>query len=542
MKDVDRFADSGTPPVLPFDLKVLLLYGVARHRVMLATLVTLGAVVGVLVGASQPNVYTAVGKLRYQASARQLLSDESLLGIADPDGVARRRTGSGIPDLLELLRDPVIYEDVVAKLGAREVLRVEDPSKTNENAGAAARVMHQLQGLIIRLKGLDDPCPGGEGPLCVDAAIETLMKGVVLVPLKDTSIVDVRYTATSPEKAQRILDALIEAYLAHHLEVYGATAKLEQLKDQFEVEHQKLNRLNQEYKEYQMQCGFFDIDGDYTSTIDAIRARDDSIRLQEIEAKRLEQYVLTLDEQLSGENSALGGQALNPTWVALVNRRTNARATIAELEVLDELSTTQSRSLAAARKELEVVEKQLEGVAQSTNDPFEMALAAQNNPVIAEARLELATSKAKLASVANQVAAEKAEKQRLERRLEAIRECQPQHDLHRAGIAATQLKFSRLSQQIPELDSLALLDQEGRSNLTLFRAPALPRDKDGPQRSKPLGIGLFGGLGLGVALAALRQLLDRRIRYRETVEGALGLPVLCVVPEMKALADGRIAA
>ena len=49
----------------------------------------------------------------------------------------------------------------------------------------------------------------------------------------------------------------------------------------------------------------------------------------------------------------------------------------------------------------------------------------------------------------------------------------------------------------------------------------------------------IGTLGLGIGLAALRQLLERRIRYRETVENDLGLRVLCVVPEVSGLTDER---
>lgn len=541
MKDADRFTDSGSPPLLPFDPKVLLLYGVARFRTLVIALAVTGGALGVLVGASQPNVYTAAAKLRYQAGARQLLTDETVLGISDPDPWSRRRTAPGIPDLLELLRDPAIYEAAVTKLGAREVLRVDDPSKSS-GGGIGGRIMHQLQGFIIRAKGLDDPCPGGEGPLCFQAAVGTLMGGIGIRAIDDTSLIQIAYTATSPKKAQAILDVLVECIIEHHLEVYGASGRLAELKEQFAIELEYSNKLNADYKEYQKQCGFYDIDGDYTDTIEQIRARDASIRTQVIEAERLKQYVASLDADINGEGSSLGGQTLDPRWVALVTRRQEHRAVIADLETRTNLSSLQENALERARNELRVVLLQLEEAPEFTNDPFEARLAAENNPIIAEAKLELATSKANLAAVANQVEAERAEMQKLIERLEAIRECQPQHDFHRASIAATQAKFNRIAQQIPELETLSGLDQEGRSNLTVFRKSSLPGVKDGPQRSKPVALGLFGGLGLGVALAALRQLLERRVRYRETLEGSLGLAVLCVVPEVSGLAEGRPAA
>ena len=48
-------------------------------------------------------------------------------------------------------------------------------------------------------------------------------------------------------------------------------------------------------------------------------------------------------------------------------------------------------------------------------------------------------------------------------------------------------------------------------------------------------MGLAAGLFLGLLLAIGRQLLDRRLRYPETLENSLGLKVLGVVPEARRL-------
>ncbi len=543
MNGSERFNDPASPtPLLPFDLKVLVLYGVARFRGLIATLAVVGAALGLLFGASQPNVFTAEAKLRYQPSARQLLTDETVLGVSDPDPYTRRRSAPGIPDLLELLRDPVIYEKVAQELGPREILRVDDPSKAAASAGFAGKLMHHLQGFLIRAKGLDDPCPGGEGPLCFQAAVQTLLGGVRIRPMNDTSLVQVTYTATSPQKAKRILDTLVQAYIAHHLEVYGAGGRLEEQKERAVVILEELGRVNESYSEYQKQCGFYDIAGDLLATNEQIRARDLSIRTQEIEASRLKRYVESLEQQLGSDESTLAGRPLNPQYVALVERREREATTIAELEVREVLTVTEQRALERARKEFEIATKTLEATPIYSADPHAARVAAQSNPVIATMQLELFTARARLEAVSDQVAEERKQKTMLEERLERIRACEPQHYLHQTEIATLQGQLNRLQQQIPELESLAYLDQEGRSNLTLFRRPQTPSVKDGPQRSKPVALGLFGGLGLGIGIAALRQLLDRRVRYRETVEGSLGLPVLCVVPEVRELADGKAAA
>jgi capsular polysaccharide biosynthesis protein len=63
----------------------------------------------------------------------------------------------------------------------------------------------------------------------------------------------------------------------------------------------------------------------------------------------------------------------------------------------------------------------------------------------------------------------------------------------------------------------------------------LQHEKVGPKRAKLLFGGLFGGVAVGMAIAVLRQLRDQRLRYRETLEKALKVPVLAVIGEHKPL-------
>jgi len=79
------------------------------------------------------------------------------------------------------------------------------------------------------------------------------------------------------------------------------------------------------------------------------------------------------------------------------------------------------------------------------------------------------------------------------------------------------------------------LEEEGISALRLRGDASMPLSKTGPDRVKPLGMGIAIGLFLGLLLAVLRQFMDPTVRYRETVEKELDLPILTVVPESRAL-------
>ncbi len=53
-----------------------------------------------------------------------------------------------------------------------------------------------------------------------------------------------------------------------------------------------------------------------------------------------------------------------------------------------------------------------------------------------------------------------------------------------------------------------------------------------------IAMGIMGGLGLGLGLAVLLDLIDRRFRYPDQVTHDLGLPILGAVPEIKQAARG----
>ncbi|MEM8710121.1 MAG: hypothetical protein AAGG01_04150, partial [Planctomycetota bacterium] len=125
----------------PFDLKVLVLYAVARFRGLILSLGVLGGILGLLAGAAQHNVYSSLTKLRFEPSTRQLIRGEQAFGV--DVGEVRISNKTAMLEELELLKDPSIYEAVVEKIGAREILRVADPrSGDDQYTSMPVRGMH----------------------------------------------------------------------------------------------------------------------------------------------------------------------------------------------------------------------------------------------------------------------------------------------------------------------------------------------------------------------------------------------------------------
>jgi polysaccharide biosynthesis transport protein len=67
----------------------------------------------------------------------------------------------------------------------------------------------------------------------------------------------------------------------------------------------------------------------------------------------------------------------------------------------------------------------------------------------------------------------------------------------------------------------------------------VPTSPSSPKHLLNLALGLFAGLFLGVAAAFVRDRTDDRVREREELEQAVGVPVLATIPETAGLGDAR---
>lgn len=116
--------------------------------------------------------------------------------------------------------------------------------------------------------------------------------------------------------------------------------------------------------------------------------------------------------------------------------------------------------------------------------------------------------------------------------------------------AAVSLVENRLEELTPEesagakgeklrerLDELELEQALKTGNTTLVQPAGPPSSPSSPKVKRDVIIGLIVGALLGLALAALLERIDRRVRSIEELEKLFGLPVLARIPRAKSFAD-----
>src|ERR1700761_8789105 len=80
--------------------------------------------------------------------------------------------------------------------------------------------------------------------------------------------------------------------------------------------------------------------------------------------------------------------------------------------------------------------------------------------------------------------------------------------------------------------------QQGE-RFTMLDPPSLPSKPDFPNRLKFCGFGLVGGLGLGVLLVGLLELLDDRMHGEKEIKALLPVPIMGEIPEVQSALDEK---
>jgi succinoglycan biosynthesis transport protein ExoP len=131
----------------------------------------------------------------------------------------------------------------------------------------------------------------------------------------------------------------------------------------------------------------------------------------------------------------------------------------------------------------------------------------------------------------------KAEEQDLEKRLDdAILQSRP---LNQAQVTLFELESNAknlraMSDDFRQRYADSLQQQSfPNSDASIFTRAALPLEKSGPRRALILVIASAGGLGFGMAVGFLRELMKGFFYTREQVESVLQTPCIAVVPSLK---------
>lgn len=527
----DQDDEGGSPPIDP---KVLLLYGAWRSKVWIAGTILVGTVLGLAAGAALPNVYTSHARLDYRPGKAELQNAEAAAGIEDG---GLRHSVPGMENERLILDDTRVFEKIARQIGPERILATPDPTQYDDEAGVLGRMWHQFQASMVGFvhKGMEgDP----KSPKAVRAAARSLQDRTKLLPVPGASIFTVSFDGYSKQDAHSTANLIVEAFVNRHQEHYSLEAAYEATTERASQAREIYNRKSQEYRDHTGICGFVDIEGQRTSVVEEISECRRSLtslegRLDSVTAGLAETQLQleTIDETVESESPAVF--ALNPLWASLNESKI-------EKETERALLSSDGSTLVArdTRRKLDdqilTLQRQMDDLEQMV----EVAPAHVTNSVNSlywDTLNRVHEQEAEKVSLVAEIGSTERALRKAQEMLDQIGICQDAHTRHDSEISRAKARWDRANSQADIQEALVGLGQEGKANLSVLSAPSIPLGKSGPSRVKHLAGGLGVGLVFGLFLAVLRQLLDKNVRYPETVEKSIGVRVLGVVPEASSL-------
>lgn len=533
---------SSTPEIIeeasgsPFDLRTILLYGVARSKWWVAILTIVGGAIGFVVAASKPNTYQGHGRLRLTAGVRERITPEMSAGID-----ANQRAWPVMADELVLLTDIEVFEEAARTIGPKVMLQPADPTEYDgPETPLPIKWLHETQKRILAISAsdtVDDSEGSTESEQWLRTAATRLRERTEFVTEGGSSVISVLLETMSPERARDWTNVLLDACVDHHRRVYGIRQYFEQNKEKLLDSYDQLAKSEEAYDDHIQMCGFVELDTQKSTLLSEIGELENELFLKQARYDQVTAQFEDVKQQLEAVPKEV--EKVTPAVLGMnpehrIYQEQKFQLILQKIQLSDPTLAIPARNNLSAALDDQLA--QIDGLLKKTpllSEQVPEITRNEPNPDYQRLQQLAAELRAEGAGLREGIARLQEFLQRKRDRLEAARACDRTHAIMEQTISDRQRVYEQLFQKTSELEVLASLDMQGESNLRVFQRAARPLGKQGPERTKTIMMGLFGGLAAGVGVAALRQLLDKHLRYPRAVERDLGLKLIAVLPELR---------
>ena len=347
-------------------LQETVLFGAARHWGWIVGATFLGAVIGLYLGASKPNTYLSTAKLRLVPGQRELLSEESQVGITN-----QRESSLTMANEIHLLTDRAVFENTIRELGPDVFLQPEDPTRYDDpdSTPLVVQWMHQLQSYLIQSsKGssmLDDFDEEGQ----VQIAAEVLIRDTVVFPNTGSNFITILHTSTSPEKAQRNLAHFVDACLTQHRRQFSTQRYIPRREELVEEARTRYLAAKNALDEFSINEGFADLDLERKNGHDNLGEIEKELTVANRNLRSKQAELAKLQDSLAAERGGrLDGATMSEIRALEIPLASEVAGLVEAVEELDRARRVQDERV----KELAALAPRL----RELSDEFEAAQAS----------------------------------------------------------------------------------------------------------------------------------------------------------------------
>lgn len=328
--------------------------------------------------------------------------------------------------------------------------------------------------------------------------VETTMgRFLTAKPAKDSSVIEVSYTATDPKFAQVMANAYIQAFIEATLELRTEPAKrYKQLfEQQAELASTKLAQAQNALSEYQRSKG--------------ITASDERIDIETARLNELSSQLVGIQAVVAESTSKSKRVTPNSPEVILNPLIGSLKADLSRQESrLKELTARYGSSHPSVRElEANIAEMQ-------------SSVREETSRVISSMSVTDSVNTMRQAQVADAL-----EKQR--HKILQLKEQRDQASVLQQSVGNAQRAYDMV---MAKLSQSALESQNSQTNVAVLHEAPLPFKASSPRLVLNTIAGMFGGIFLGTFLCVWRESTDRRYRSALDLQGIIGNAAWVQIP------------
>jgi polysaccharide biosynthesis transport protein len=390
-------------------------------------------------------------------------------------------------------QDPLAKPDQQGTVPASYIATQIDVARSDR---VAERVVDML-GLEKDPKAVEDwkKATGGRGAIKAWLASD-LQAGLDVKPARESNIINLAWTGSSPQQAAKVADAFAQAYLDTALAIKTDPAKkyASWFDDQLKTARERLEQAQGRLTAYQQKTGVISADG------------------VDMETQRL--------NELASQLTMVQGQLTD-----VANKRKASASAVSET-----MSSPLINSLKAdiARQEARIQEASANMGAQHPQmirmqdelRAMRSRLSAETGSIGSSINTAYEVGRARERELQGAVAAQRA------RVMEFNRDRDELSVLHKE-VDTAQKAYEAVAERASQSNLQALTNQ---TNVQRLATAVVPLEATGPTAKVALGLAAVVALLLALAGALLAELLTRRVRSADDLSLAAGLPILAVVP------------
>lgn len=345
------------------------------------------------------------------------------------------------------------------------------------------------------------------GPLAAkQTLLDGLAKSLEVTLKKPGRIIQIQFKATDPDRAKVVLEAVVQSYLKTSQSITRGPAE----------ERQK----------------------QYAQQLESLRSQMETVQ-SKLSAYQREHRIVSLDEQLDTDARMLQdmSQKLTDTQIALnaaEAKVTSVKRLLASDRAVDQMAALpEARVVQDLRGRIETLDAQIANnqATLGPRHPRLVALLAEREATQASLRTESDTVVSGLGAERGRLAQAKSD---IEGSMLKQRALLLERKQHLNVIQAMQIEIDSTrtvyNLSLQKYDQFLLTNGTNASAFEVLRWPSRPFKPSHPVMSQNLLFSAPAGLIMGLALALLVELMNRRIRCQADAEMYLGLPVLGRAP------------